>query len=136
MFYIDASTHDTIQAGLKQLAKGAKAGNTANDAVGWLASQEARWLIVYNNADDPAIDLSDYFPDCAHGNILITSRNREMIVHACGFASHCQVGEMQEDDARTLLFKSSNGSKSLESETTATSLVKVRVQSMSHDRAF
>lgn len=125
MFCIDATTHDTIKAGFKQIAKKAKAGDMSDDALEWLASQKKRWLVMYNNADDPAIDLNDYFPSCAHGDILITTRNQGMVVHALHPRSHCRVSGMQEDDARSLLFKSSGVPKSPESETVATTLVEV-----------
>jgi hypothetical protein len=125
IFYLDASTHDTIKTGLKQISVKTQTGDMVESALAWLASQSRRWLIVYNNADDPAIDLSDYFPKCAHGDILITTRNRDMILHTASPESHCRVGDMGDEDALTLLFKTSGVPASSESRVVARTLTKV-----------
>jgi hypothetical protein len=36
---------------------------------------EARWLIVYDNAEDPAL-IRQYWPVASHGQAIITARNR------------------------------------------------------------
>jgi len=74
VFFIDATTAQTIDADLKNIG---------------------------DNADDTTLDLSQFFPSCSHGNILITSRNRETIIHAPDFNSH--VGSLTPKDARDLL---------------------------------
>jgi hypothetical protein len=33
------------------------------------------WFIIFDNADDPEVDISQFIPQCDHGNILITSRD-------------------------------------------------------------
>ncbi|KAJ7708048.1 hypothetical protein B0H17DRAFT_917527, partial [Mycena rosella] len=59
--------------------------------------------IILDNADDPKIDLNKYFPQCNHGNIIITSRNPGLCVYA---ASHSAVSDMEESDAVYLLLRS------------------------------
>jgi hypothetical protein len=130
VFYIDATSRDTIESGLKQLAKNAKVGDTADSALYWLVSQEHRWLLVYNNADDPDIDLHDYFPPCTHGDILITTRNQGMIVHTLGPDAYCRVGEMKGSDARALLFKTSEVGISADTEGVADTLIKVCISKL------
>ncbi|KAF8598764.1 TPR-like protein [Ceratobasidium sp. AG-I] len=105
IFYIDATTHNTISTGLVQIAKAAQVGETKEDGLAWLVSQEQSWLLLFNNADDPELNLSLYFPACAHGDVLITTRNKQMIVHTRGTGSHCRVSEMLPDDAKELLLK-------------------------------
>ena len=51
------------------------------------------------------MNLYDYFPGCSHGNILITSRNREVIQHVLDAQSSCHVSRMPPDDAKNLLLK-------------------------------
>ena len=75
VYFVDASTTNTIDTDLTNIALGKGIGDSMKNTVDWLATQDEEWLLLLNNADDPAMDLRDYFPHCSHGNILITSRN-------------------------------------------------------------
>lgn len=33
------------------------------------------WCLIFDNADGPSVRISDYFPLCDHGSIIITTRN-------------------------------------------------------------
>ncbi|KAJ7246097.1 hypothetical protein B0H12DRAFT_1187355 [Mycena haematopus] len=101
-FYIDASTQDTIETGLKNIAL-MKGGNTPQDALDWLQKNHDQWLLFFDNADDPKIDLHKFLPLCTHGNIIITSRNPGLSVYA---GLHHHVSGMEETDALELLLKS------------------------------
>jgi hypothetical protein len=103
VFFIDATTAQTIDADLKNIALGKEIGENANDTVIWLAGKHEDWLLLFDNADDTMLNLSRFFPSCAHGNILITSRNRETLIHAPGFNYH--VGSLTPEDARDLLLE-------------------------------
>ncbi|KAJ6484270.1 P-loop containing nucleoside triphosphate hydrolase protein [Mycena vulgaris] len=103
IFLIDTSTTETIDTGLKNIAATQNAGSTAQDGLEWLSSKPAEWLLFFDNADDPNINLNNYFPRCKHGNILITSRNPRLRVYA-GLDS--LVSNMEEMDAVELLLKS------------------------------
>ncbi|KAJ7435735.1 P-loop containing nucleoside triphosphate hydrolase protein, partial [Mycena galericulata] len=103
IFLIDTSTQDTIDAGLKNIALMKNAGTTQQDALRWLSNTPAQWLLFFDNADDPKIDLNQYFPKCSHGNILITSRNPGLCVYA---GAHSLVSDMEESDAIVLLLTS------------------------------
>ncbi|KAJ7764178.1 hypothetical protein DFH07DRAFT_812156 [Mycena maculata] len=98
IFLIDTSTTATIETGLQNIA-----GSTAQDALKWLSRKQERWLLFFDNADDPTINLNSFFPRCNHGNIIITSRNRGLKVHA---GSHVLVSDMEEADAVKLLLTS------------------------------
>ncbi|KAJ7251633.1 hypothetical protein C8J57DRAFT_1352189 [Mycena rebaudengoi] len=89
IFLIDTSTWDTIETGLKNIAV-IKAGSSSQDALRWLASQQNDWLLFFDNADDPKINLNPFFPQCKHGNILITSRNPGLCVYA---GSHALISD-------------------------------------------
>ncbi|KAJ7441896.1 P-loop containing nucleoside triphosphate hydrolase protein, partial [Mycena galericulata] len=103
IFLIDTSTQDTIDTGLKNVAVTKNAGTNQQDALRWLSNTPAQWLLFFDNADDPKIDLNQYFPKCSHGNILITSRNPGLCVYA---GAHSLVSDMEESDAIVLLLTS------------------------------
>jgi hypothetical protein len=108
VFYIDASSVDTITVDFKALANAKDSGNGVGDALDWLADQDRKWLIVFNNADDTSLNLSLYFPVCSHGDILITTRNHHMINLARGIQAHCQASRMSFEDAEQLLHNMSH----------------------------
>jgi hypothetical protein len=101
-------------------------GTTPEEAFAWLVSKKDRWLLVLNNADDPELDLHEFFPECAHGDILITTRNQQVINHATGPESYSCVGGMQPEDALELLLKTSGVDIKEESVNVAKKLVEVR----------
>ncbi|KAJ7698317.1 P-loop containing nucleoside triphosphate hydrolase protein, partial [Mycena rosella] len=103
IFLVDTSTLETIDTGLKNIAATRNVGMTAHDALEWLSSQPSEWLLLFDNADDPKINLHNFLPHCNHGNILITSRNPGLEVYA---GSHFLVSDMEEPDAVKLLLKS------------------------------
>ncbi|KAJ7692899.1 P-loop containing nucleoside triphosphate hydrolase protein, partial [Mycena rosella] len=105
VFCIDASTTDTINIGLKNIANTRHVGETPNDALHWLSARRTEWLLLFDNADDPTINLRNFFPRCAHGNILITSRNPQLRIHTPD--AHHRISDMEEDDAVHLLLRSS-----------------------------
>ena len=101
VFYIDASMPETLQSGFEDIARYTSAGRTVDEALRWLSHQHKEWLLLIDNADDPSINLRQYFPRCAHGNIIMTSRNQETRVHAPD--TYCSVAEMQPEDATEML---------------------------------
>lgn len=107
MFYIDATTCETISAGLTTLAKGANVGKSQDAGLAWLVSRKERWLLVFDNADDPKLNLHEFFPACTHGDILITTRNQQMRAHTQEPNAYCSVAGMLPEDALTLMLKAS-----------------------------
>jgi len=103
VFFVDASTIETITADLRSIAVTKGIGDSENDALDWLSRQRKEWLLLFNNADDTMLNLRDYFPCCAHGNILITSRNHDIRQHAMGQRSRCKVSGLTETEAGRLL---------------------------------
>ena len=81
----------------------------------WLSSVPESWALIMDNADDPCLDLSPYFPVGNRGVILITSRNPECTVHAT--VGSYELGAMNEDEAVTLMLKTA-GIRDLSSQST------------------
>ena len=129
IYFVDASTANTIDADLRNIALSKEIGESSRETLDWLASQREEWLLLLNNADDTAMNLYGYFPSCSHGNILITSRNREVIQHVSDTQSSCHVCRMHPDDAKNLLFKISGlrEGRTKETEALAEEIVKVHL---------
>jgi hypothetical protein len=78
-----------------------------------------------DNADDPSIDLHQFFPASTGGNITITSRNPQLRVHAPG--ANYQVSDMEEEDAVQLLLTSAAQEITNENQSLATQIVKAMI---------
>jgi hypothetical protein len=120
-FLVDASTTETIELGLNTIATTMKIGDSAQDALKWLSAKQEHWLLFFDNADDPKIDLNRFFPKCKHGNILITSRNPGLR----GYGQHSHVSDMDEKEAVALLLKSAAQDPTLPNEKIAAEIVQV-----------
>jgi hypothetical protein len=121
-FFLDASTTETIETGLKNIALVKNVGNTSQDALKWLVNNREDWLLFYDNADDPKINLNRFIPQCTHGNIIITTRNPTLRSYA---GAHFAVSDMEQTDAVALLLKSAAQDISPASEGLAAEIVKV-----------
>ncbi|KAJ7272249.1 P-loop containing nucleoside triphosphate hydrolase protein [Mycena rebaudengoi] len=122
VFFLDASTIDTIKAGLKNIALTQSIGSNDEDASRWLASSQEEWLLIFDNADDPSIKLFNYFPQSSSGNVLITSRNPQLYVHAPN--CHHHISDMEEEDAVQLLLASAIQPITIETQLLARDIVK------------
>ncbi|KAJ7099098.1 P-loop containing nucleoside triphosphate hydrolase protein [Mycena epipterygia] len=122
IFFIDSSSIETIDTGLKSLAKSKIVGESSKDALQYLRSKQDEWLLFFDNADDPKINLNEYFPQCDHGNIIITSRNPGLVVYA---SSHSVVSDMEEIDAVDLLLRSAGKEATDDTKTAAVHIVKM-----------
>ncbi|KAJ7854230.1 hypothetical protein B0H13DRAFT_1642486 [Mycena leptocephala] len=120
-FFLDASTTETIETGLKNIASMKNVGNSSQDALRWFSNNQEDWLLFYDNADDPKIDLNGFMPQCNHGNIIITTRNPALRGYA---GAHFAVSDMEETDAVALLLKSAGQDISSASERIAAEIVK------------
>ena len=91
----------------------------------WLASQHGQnWLLFFDNADDVQLDLAAFFPACRFGNILVTTRNPHLSIHA-GEDGDAKVTGMDPEDAKYLLLSMSRSEKKDENEKLAELIVKV-----------
>ncbi|KAF7344873.1 Nephrocystin-3 [Mycena venus] len=120
IFFVDTSTKETIDLGLKNIAIAKQCGNSSHDGLQWLTGKVEEWLLFLDNADDPNINLNDFIPQCHHGNIIITSRNPGLHV----YGKHSSVSDMDEEDAVALLLASAGQADTLTTRCTATEIVK------------
>lgn len=103
VIYVDASSVETLTSTLKGFAAARKIGETYEDTILWLGTYTKPWLLIFDNADDAALDLRRYFPKGTHGRIMITTRAREVALLAQGPDSECNVSSMGPDEALRLL---------------------------------
>ena len=91
----------------------------------WLASQtDGNWLLIFDNADNVDLRLKKYFPSCSSGNILITTRNRELRNYTAEDAD-ADVKGMDLEDAKNLLLVQARAKRSDEDIALAETIVKV-----------
>ncbi|KAG8702980.1 hypothetical protein FRC08_003134 [Ceratobasidium sp. 394] len=105
ILFVDATSRETATSALEAYAKDLKVGQTDRDAIRWLENRRERWLVVYDNADDPSVRIADFFPGGNHGSILVTTRIPGMAVLARGPSSDFGVSSMEPGDALELLLK-------------------------------
>ncbi|KAL9047126.1 MAG: hypothetical protein Q9214_000217 [Letrouitia sp. 1 TL-2023] len=86
IFWIDASTVENAEQGFASIAEIGGAGHSFID-----------------NADDPSIDVSRFFPPGDRGHILLTSRNTECRYHET--VGYQELKEMEKNEAITLLLR-------------------------------
>jgi tetratricopeptide (TPR) repeat protein len=71
----------------------------------WLSNLEERWLLLIDNADDPRIELHEYFPKGDRGTIIITTRNPAHKVYGNVGPGFFEFQGMEDDDASALLLR-------------------------------
>lgn len=74
VFWIDARSEASIATVFMEIARRCGLDESVSSAVSWLQDTSNSWLLVLDNANDPKLDLSPYFPAGIKGSILITSR--------------------------------------------------------------
>lgn len=77
MFYVDATTITTLEVSLAAIAKANGYASSSDAALAWASSLGEPFFVYIDNADDPTMNLRDYFPKSPHARIVITTRLRE-----------------------------------------------------------
>ena len=124
IFYVDATNEQTLRADLEAIAPG-NMRRSAEASLHWLASQSnGNWLLVFDNADNVDLKLNLFFPSCSFGNILVTTRNRELR-HYTAKDADADVKGMDLKDAKNLLLIQARAEVSDENITLAETIVQV-----------
>ncbi|KAJ7622271.1 hypothetical protein FB45DRAFT_798371 [Roridomyces roridus] len=100
-FFVNASSSEALNTSFMNIAISQGFGQTAEAGFQWLIAEHKKWTLLFDNADDPKLKLWPFFPQCTHGNIIITSRNPQLAAYSPD--AHCQVGDLDEDNAVRLL---------------------------------
>ncbi|KAH8822506.1 hypothetical protein DL96DRAFT_1819972 [Flagelloscypha sp. PMI_526] len=102
IFFVDASDKLTLENGLKAIVSGSSDKPSVDDAMRLLRTRGENWLLFLDNADDPTLNLRPYV-SWLHGNVLITTRNRDVRFHAPKCA--IWVDRLEVEDATELLLR-------------------------------
>ncbi|PPR02114.1 hypothetical protein CVT26_008844 [Gymnopilus dilepis] len=108
IFWIDASSADTVAAGLKALTvntsavRSASSDDSLESLLKWLALLSQAWLLILDNAND---QVHKFIPSGTSGDILITSRDRSVRRHT---TVDIEIDKMSEEDAVSLLMRASH----------------------------
>ncbi|PBK86678.1 hypothetical protein ARMGADRAFT_476795 [Armillaria gallica] len=78
VWFFDATSEATLAADFKKLGNAAGINESVDDVQNFLRRMHKDWLLIFDNADDRNVDLSNYIPQCDHGNVIITSRLTEV----------------------------------------------------------
>lgn len=103
VFWIDASSEENAENSFASLGQQMGKGATFTGGMYWLSKCTNPWLLVIDNADDPEMDVSKYFPVGGSGHILITTRNPGAEIYAT--AGHLRFSGLEPEDALSLLLK-------------------------------
>ncbi|KAK4197183.1 kinesin light chain 3 [Triangularia verruculosa] len=119
VFWIHASNNERFREAYSDIAQKFKIPgheNPEEDVLAlvkrWLESSTCgHWLMAIDNADDPELffnktgGLGRYLPECAHGTMLITTRNLQVASRLTKEMATftIEIGEMNEDETAQLL---------------------------------
>jgi tetratricopeptide (TPR) repeat protein len=103
----DITIRNDIQHSLRSLDLGFSQ-ITWEEALQYLSlkSDSSNWLLVFDNADDPEVKLTHYFPQCSHGTIIVTTRNRNYAI--LSNAAHWELKPMADEQAVRVLYHSAH----------------------------
>jgi hypothetical protein len=71
---------------------------------------------VFDNADDPGVQLYKFFPQSSEINILITTRHRDLVLLAQGSHSDYNISGMELYEAQQLMLKTARSNVAVLSE--------------------
>ncbi|KAI4221929.1 MAG: hypothetical protein L6R40_008609 [Gallowayella cf. fulva] len=103
IFWMDASSAESLEQGYLQVAEVCGLEARVSVVQRWLSNTSEPWALILDNADDPRLDISRYFPVGNRGVVLITTRNRHCEFHST--VGSCELGAMATDEAVTLLLR-------------------------------
>ena len=103
IFWIDGSSQQTVERAYEDVSAACGLNQNMQQTMRWLSNKEDPWLLIIDNADDPYLDISSYFPAGNRGTILLTTRNPECSIHATVGSFRSE--KLLVDDAVELLLK-------------------------------
>lgn len=131
VFWVHASNAERFQEGYSSIAEKCDIPGRDDPKADlcqlvktWLErSQQSRWLMVIDNADDTELffniqrqddasvsahagrhkHLGRYLPQCTHGSILVTSRNKQTVIRFTAGIHSIKVQKMTDEEARQLV---------------------------------
>lgn len=88
IFWIDASTHESIQQSYNQIGQVLKIDQDIDNVKRFLTNTSKAWLLVLDSMDDPDLELNRYVLVGTYGDVIVTSRNPQL-------RSYTTVGQLE-----------------------------------------
>ncbi|KAL8658742.1 MAG: hypothetical protein Q9226_000813 [Calogaya cf. arnoldii] len=105
VFWIDASSDETARHSYREVSHIGGVNDNVKAAMNWLAGLTHPWLLVIDNADDPNMQVENYFPGGERGHILVTTR-RPALKHLGTVGQRfSELERLDEIEAHDLLLK-------------------------------
>ncbi len=105
VFSIDAISRQTAKEGFAAIARIGGVEPNQRAAKTWLSSLEVPWLLIIDNADDPFLDIEEFFPEGERGFILVTTRVPMNVKHGTVGPRYFTFEKLESHAATHLLLK-------------------------------
>ncbi|KAF5359086.1 hypothetical protein D9757_013282 [Collybiopsis confluens] len=103
IYFIHSSSEHLIKASYYDIAKENKVIKPTWEAGrDWLQTYKEEWMVLFDNVDDPDLQLGALLPRSSHGNIIITSRNEALSLLT---EKSQKLVDLETEDAIQLLLK-------------------------------
>ncbi|KAH9212278.1 P-loop containing nucleoside triphosphate hydrolase protein [Leptodontidium sp. 2 PMI_412] len=106
LFWVRADSGMEISISFASFARSLMPGSTLQDQLAnvqlvrdWMVQYD-RWLLVFDNADSPDLDLSQFWPPSSHGSVIVTIQRRDFSHWA---ANGIHLETFNEDDGAHLI---------------------------------
>ena len=106
IFFIDVSSASAAERGLLAISQNFAAEKSIEGIKRWFSNHTRSWLLIFDNADDPQLDIARFFPTGGRGVVLITTTNPACQIHATMGSSKLE--QMVLNEAVTLLLRASS----------------------------
>ncbi|PVG02910.1 hypothetical protein CPB86DRAFT_859145 [Serendipita vermifera] len=110
IFFVDGSSLTSLRADLIAHVRSVSSEYSQamfKEAMSFLCNPaQPNWLVVYDNVDDVNLDMTPYLPQCSHGSIIITTRNRSLGTLATDKSLHISLDVMSPAEATESILKS------------------------------
>lgn len=103
VIFIDGSSRENVETTLRGFAVTRRLGDSHVAALNWLGSRKEHWLMLFDNVDDPEVQIHNYFPRGDRYSVLITTRHEMVVRLARDKGARCQISELDSNDGRRLL---------------------------------
>jgi hypothetical protein len=78
VFWVDVGNQQAAEQGFMNISDHLKLqAQSFEQVVQYLSGTQHTWLLVLDNADNPATDFHPFFPSGSRGTVIMTSRNPE-----------------------------------------------------------
>ncbi|KAK0212000.1 hypothetical protein IW262DRAFT_1518855, partial [Armillaria fumosa] len=122
IWFFDATSDATLAADFKRLGKAAGINESVDNVRDFLRRMHEDWLVIFDNADDPKVNLCKYIPQCKYGNVIITSHLTE-VHQMASLGFHLDFSDLKQTEAVDLLLKHAHNNSNNDNQQLALDIV-------------